>query len=667
MIRALPIYLLMAVAVALAPNVLAHTSEKLVPVQLVVARWASAYQSDDVQEMDALLSEQFGGSAAARQRYLARLTLIPIKRVVLRHANYEITGDTALVSSIVHMPYREFYIPFSLTLSLQLQDGVWKILSIAESDEVPEELVTTNHPLQQVLHEVKVSLRDEDTGSPIYARVSVTDAEGDYWPPQGHRKIIAQGWREDIGGDVIVAGRTFAYVNPDFVLPLPAGSYEMEVVRGPEYTPRSVRFDVGKKKVPQITVQLSRWIHMARRGWYSGDSHTHFLDPFAATLEARGEDLNVINVLGSSGGNLITGLHHFTGAPSVLSDPEHITYMSFETRHDYLGHAVLLNLKEMIFPFGWGVPFTGLHLAWDYPTMAHQADKAHAKGALVAWAHLPHPHAELPIDVALNKIDAVETMVFGNPLEPHPARIRLGDLTPKQLVPTELWYHLLSAGFDLPGLGATDKMWNSQVSGSVRTYVDVDGKFTYQSWIDGIEAGRTFFSTAPMLFLNVDGHRIGDTIKLRRGGRLKFEASVESRLPVELIEIVVNGEVVEVQRNPDGASSVDFSGNVSVDSSSWIAARAYSSEILPTQSHLTGVGSPVLAHTSPIYVEVDGLPRRSAKSAEYLLAICNQTIEWARNHARYQSESQRHEVLDLYEQACNSYVQQLGSGAQEAR
>ena len=83
-------------------------------------------------------------------------------------------------------------------------------------------------------------------------------------------------------------------------------------------------------------------------GWFSRDSHTHFLEPHTALKEARGEDLNVINVLSSSGGNLITQVDQFTGAPSILSDEYNIVYISEETRHDYLGHTVLLNLKEHV-------------------------------------------------------------------------------------------------------------------------------------------------------------------------------------------------------------------------------------------------------------------------------------------------------------------------------
>ena len=41
---------------------------------------------------------------------------------------------------------------------------------------------------------------------------------------------------------------------------------------------------------------------MAGEGWYSGDTHVRFLSPHSAWLEARGEDLNVVNVLAAKWG-----------------------------------------------------------------------------------------------------------------------------------------------------------------------------------------------------------------------------------------------------------------------------------------------------------------------------------------------------------------------------
>lgn len=637
-----------------------HASDDLIPLRLTVAEWASAYQSDNLEELSDLLSDDFNGSPAGKSAYLARLPLLPVKKVILRYATYNIDNESARVSSIVHMPYRELYIPFSLSMSLEKEGSEWKITSITESDELPPDLVPIDHPHLHVTYEKPVAVRDSQTGEPVHSRVHIRDENGAYWPPQGHRKVIAEGWREDIGGDVIVAGKTYAYVDPDFVLPLPEGRYTMEIMRGPEYIPQSIDFKVDAGPPSSITVRLDRWINMAARGWYSGDSHTHFLEPHTALQEARGEDLNVINVLSSSGGNLITQIHQFTGAPSVLSDDKNIVYISEETRHDYLGHTVLLGLKEHVFPFGWGGPLTGVHGGFDYPTMAHQADKAHAQeGALVAWSHLPHPHGELPIDVALGKIDAVEAMVFGSPFDKHPVRVRMGELTPTELAPIDLWYNILNTGFNMPALGSTDKMWNSQVAGSVRTYVEVEGEFTYQNWVEGIRAGRTQFSSGPVIFFSVEGRQLGDTIEVEGRTSLHFTATVESLLPVDTLEIVVNGAIAASIENPKGEQKVTLDGAIDIGQSAWIAARAYSAHRFPTQAQLTGDGSPLMAHTSPIYISVNNQPRTSPESAKYLLRICDQTIRWAKTMARYQNEEQRMEVVALYERARNLLAQQV--------
>lgn len=637
----------------------AHLDEHLLPVKLVVAEWANAYQGDNLDDMGKLLSNNFNGSPQGKKVYLARLPYLPVKKVILRYANYRITHDSAVVSTIVHVPYQELNIPFSLSMTLNNNEGVWKIASIKQSDKIPEELQTNNHPLQHITHEVNVSLKDKISGEKVYARINIEDASGDYWPPQGHRKEIAQGWREDIGGDVVVAGKTYAYVTPDFILPLPEGKYKMEVLRGPEYEPFTTEFSVSVTNIPKIDIELQRWTNMAAKGWYSGDTHTHFLDPQTAMLEARGEDLNVVNVLASSGGNLITSVNHFTGKPSVFSDEKNIVYIAEETRHDYLGHTVLLNLQNFVFPFGWGGPHTGTHNGYDYPTMAHQADKAHENGALVAWSHLPHPHAELPIDVALDKVDAVETMVFGNPMEKHPVRVHMGDLTPEALSPMDLWYAILNTGFDMPALGSTDKMWNSQVSGSVRTYVKVEGDFTYQSWVNGIKHGKTFISSGPMIDFTFNGKEPGDNININGHKNMAFDVEVDSYHPVERIEIVVNGEVVKTLTNDNKQKKLSFKGNIKVDESAWVAARAYSSKLLPTQAHLTGKGSPVMAHTSPIYINVKGDKRTSSESAKYLLKITDRTIKWAETMARYKDDKQRKEVVGLYKKARAVYMKQV--------
>ena len=59
-------------------------------------------------------------------------------------------------------------------------------------------------------------------------------------------------------------------------------------------------------------------------------------------------------------------------------------------------------------------------------------------------------------------------------------------------------------------------------------------------------------------------------------------------------------------------------------------------------------------------MEIDGKPRRSAEDAAFLAEICDRTIAWAKTTAHYQSESQRREVVALYEKARAVYAEQAG-------
>lgn len=277
---------------------------------------------------------------------------IPITKVIWRYSEYKINGDTAEVGPIVIYPLRQFKNPVAVKLRMRQMGDRWKIVAIDPGGEVPAELLPTKLPLQNVLKEVPIALRDKETGEAIAARVHIEDADGTYWPPQLHMNVIHSGWREDIGGDVIIGGKTFAYVQPDFIAGLPVGQYTVQIERGLECDPFEVSFSVKPSAPSAINVSLSRLTNMWEAGWYSSDSHVHFLDLQTALLEAQGEDLNVINVVASSGGNLITSVNQFTGAPSVHSTNQNIVYITEETRHDFLGHTTLLDLKKLVYPMG---------------------------------------------------------------------------------------------------------------------------------------------------------------------------------------------------------------------------------------------------------------------------------------------------------------------------
>ena len=634
-------------------GVAAHPGDDWHEIRRVVYTFASGMTNDDLEAITGALSADGRFMGLTREAYLDRLASgVDVSNVVIEHATYEpVDGGVRISPIVAEVDGGTFQLAWAAKAAQV--DGAWRLVSIEPTNEFPDALVPTDLPELVPTIPVAFTIVDAKTGVPASARVSITDARADYWPPRGHQKHIRVGWREDVGRDVRVADKTWAYVPSQFVADLPEGDFTIAVAKGVEYEPATMAFAVSAQTGAQ-KVALTRWADMNSKGWYSGDTHVHFLDDRTALLELEAEDLNVMNVLATKWGELITNVEHVTGAPSPLSTPDRIVYFNEETRHAWLGHTILHGLKSLVYPLTWGGPSEGVRGGFDYPPMAHQADQAHAQGGMVTWAHFPFPGGELAVDIALGKIDSVDLFTWGDAFA-----------DPAASVPgaVSLWYKFLNTGFRLPATAGTDKMLNVQVVGSVRTYAQVDGKFDYDAWLDAVRTGRTFVTTGPLLSLSANGARMGDTLALANGQSFEVEAEVHApfdRYPVDTLEIVVGGEVVAVARNTSGGSKLRATASLVPRHSSWVAARAYGSTMLPYQIWpllgQNGRGVPVMAHTSPIYLEVDGEPARSPDDAQVLEAAVDRAIDWVKREARFQREEERAEMVALFEKAKAVYV-----------
>ena len=148
---------------------------------------------------------------------------------------------------------------------------------------------------------VHVTVLDEDTGKPVPCRVHFRSPEGIPYQPHGHHNQVNSNlgsWHIDVGGDVRMGQITYAYIDGTCQGWLPRGEVIVDVARGFEYEPLRARVNIepGQR---ELTLRLKRWIHMNQDGWFSGDSHVHFLSTQGSHTESQGEDLNVVNLLQS--------------------------------------------------------------------------------------------------------------------------------------------------------------------------------------------------------------------------------------------------------------------------------------------------------------------------------------------------------------------------------
>jgi TolB protein len=460
-------------------------------------------------------------------------------------------------------------------------------------------------------------------GQPVAARIYLDASDGRHYTPDGlfHRSMM-------------VFDRHYFHMSADVDVEVPAGRTSIEAIRGWEFVPKSVTVDVPAGGVETATIRLERLIDLPARGWYSGDSHVHDLHQgFGLTHEAFfrqlvAEDLNVTHALIHMDGTRLMGRWgDLTGKPSVLSTPQHILQYAEEFRGG-LGHVGMIGLSEFILPFVGGAGGT----AYGQPALDHiYIEGVHSQAGLGGFMH-PYTSAPRTPQAAASTLIALDLALgFGDYYD-------IGALYSDELGSADFYYRLLNAGFKVPATGGTDNfsdVWLDPPPGSDRTFAHLAGPLSLQNWMDAVKRGRTFFSTGPLLLLQVDGREPGDEIALAATAptAMRVKADLVSIVPVETLEILVNGDVVQTIRATDPLHVV-FDGPVDVPLGGWVAARATG----PKSKYLGD--DYAFAQTSPVYVMRGG--RRFVKTPDVQFLADTVAAIWTRvEGSRWRSDAER--------------------------
>ncbi|MBM3933140.1 MAG: hypothetical protein FJ319_02370 [SAR202 cluster bacterium] len=521
----------------------------------------------------------------------------------------------------------------SATVTVKQGDEV--VGTVKWGDVVEQGIVDTPQVAVQLIDPgknwVHVTVVDDETGRPIPCRVHFRSPEGVPFQPHGHHNQVNSNlntFHNDIGGDARLGHITYAYIDGKCQGWLPRGDAIVDIARGYEYEPLRTKVHISPGQ-RELTLRLKRWTNMNRKGWYSGDSHVHFVSASGAHLESAAEDLNVVNLLQSQWGSLFTNTEDFTGGPSVSKDGRHIIYVGQENRQHLMAHMNLWGLKKPIMPWcsdGLGEAEIGGPLE---TVAACWADEAHAQGGWVVQPHFPTPNGESAALIATGRLDGIEMVrqTWFNHNE---------------------WYRYLNGGYRLPLVGGTDKMSSDVPVGLYRTYAKLppDEQFTYEGWCKSVAAGRTFLSSGPMIGLAVEGQGIGETVRISGPGKVFVEAWAESIFPLHTLQIVNAGRVVAEASSKNGARRLELRQEIAVEKNTWLAARAggpdyfgtISTALLspstPSLTHLDFFTRRIFAHTSPVYVACGGdwwmFDRNTAR---YMLTMIEGDIEYIRNRS----------------------------------
>jgi TolB protein len=485
-------------------------------------------------------------------------------------------------------------------------------------------------------------VRDEH-GHSTPARVVVTDPAGRFYAPADAWMHHAEFDRNEMPFDA-----RYFHAAGDELIEVPAGRVNIEIMKGLERVPLQHTVQISANHTTQLAVALpSRpWDAGPAHQWVSADTHVHMNygghyrnTPAHLVLQAQAEDLDIIENLIVNKEQRIPDIAYSGHQVDPASLPGTLVVHGQEFHTSYWGHLSLIGLKGSILLPGYsGYPNTAA--ASLYPTNADVADLAHAEGGLVGFAHpyeeepqpLTHPvHTdadELPVDVALGKVDYLEVVSFAD----HQAT-------------ASVWYRLLNLGFHIPAAGGTDAMADyATLRGPVglnRVYAQLPrGPLSSDAWLAALRAGRTFATNGPLLDFSLGGKPLGATLELAQPAQVSFSARLRSIVPVDHAQVVCNAQVVRELTLAGGRAALAISGTLPLERSGWCVLRAFSAK-----AEYPVLDNFVYATTSPVYVSVGAAKPRSPEDARYFVAWIEHLAERTASYPDWNSPQEKAAVM----------------------
>lgn len=465
-------------------------------------------------------------------------------------------------------------------------------------------LIRSVTPADQI---VKILVVEKGSKRSIPVKFHAHGESGEYLAPMDRHRQPNIEWFEDYSVDFVNDGTHICtYISGKTQIKLPLGKVYIEISKGFEITPLRKVIEVTRE-TDEITFEIEKTLSWREKGWVSADTHVHFLSPGSAMLEGSGEGVNIVNLLASQWGELMTNVGDFdgktiVGAKTFGGDGEYLVRVGTENRQHVMGHISLLGYEgNIILPLTTGGPDESALGDPVEMLLTEWAMQCKKQNGVVILPHFPNPRLENAAAIISGGIDGVEMTSWGN---------LYGGIDPYSLTD---WYRYLNCGYFVAAVGGTDKMSAGTPVGAIRTYAKIadDHEFTYDEWKESIRRGQTFVTYGPLIEFNVEGKPAGSSIDISSNGgtvNISWEAASVT-MPMSRVELIVNGEVKESV----AVSKWKGSGNWSykVAGSSWIALMVRGK--YPDKPEI------IAAHTSPVMINVKNSPMLVAADALTIL------------------------------------------------
>ena len=521
------------------------------------------------------------------------------------------------------------------------------------------QLVAKEKHYSKAMGRLSITVLDP-SGKPTAARISVTGEDGRAYAPED---ALMRAEDNFVRSESAFESHYFHSPGKSEVT-VPTGLVKVEVMKGFEY--ELARESVISSLHARLVIHLKplQIPEDARSQWASADLHVHMNyggayrnTPANLVAQQTAENLFLVENLVVNKEQRVPDISYFRTTPDPASTPGHWLLHGQEFHTSYWGHLGLLNLTHNFLLPDYA-SYGNTSAASLFPTNAAVADLAHQQQALVGYVHPfdivvdpvndptltqkePLDEAlELPVDVALGKVDYIEVLGFSD-----------------HRMTASVWYRLLNCGFRLPTGAGSDTMANyASLRGPVgltRVYASIPKDATTTGrWLDSLKHGRTFATNGPLLGFTLGSKTVGDELKLRAGEtKVQFKAWLRSIVPVDHLEVVCNGHVVQDLKLRGDRQSADAKGTIPISQTGWCVLRASSDK--PEYPVLDDY---VYATTSPIYVSVAGSVPKPADDAAFFIAWIDRLTQTATANQNWNSAAEKASVLQMLSEARQVYV-----------
>ncbi len=199
-----------------------------------------------------------------------------------------------------------------------LSDGsIIPVLSVREGVQSTDQL----RPVKTATQRVILRVVEKESGRSVPVKLHVHGEWGEYLAPLDRHRIPNSAWFEDYSVDFVHGGgwdgrginpHYCTYIPGETTIDLPLGRVYIEVSKGFEVRPVRKVIEVTPS-TEEIVIEIERILPWRKKGWVTADTHVHFLSPTSALFEGSAEGVNIVNLLASQWGELMTNVGDFDG------------------------------------------------------------------------------------------------------------------------------------------------------------------------------------------------------------------------------------------------------------------------------------------------------------------------------------------------------------------